>query len=49
MNVKNELQYLLAADLLERAAEAGFLTKDELMAAKNLAAEKYEIEYSVSV
>lgn len=49
MNVKNELQYLLAVDLLERAAEAGFLTKDELMATKNLAAEKYEIEYSVSV
>lgn len=36
MNVKNELQYLL-----ERADEAGFMTADELAAAKDLAAEKY--------
>ncbi len=41
MNVKNELQYLLVTDLLERAAEAGFMTKDELRAARDLAAEKY--------
>lgn len=44
MNVKNELQYLLVTDLLERAAEAGFMTADELAAAKNLAAEKYLTE-----
>ncbi len=41
MNVKNELQYLLVTDLLERAAEAGFMTKDELRATRDLAAEKY--------
>ena len=41
MNVKNELQYLLVTDLLTRAAEAGFMTLDELAAAKSLAAEKY--------
>lgn len=44
VNVKNELQYLLVTDLLERAAEAGFMTADELAAAKNLAAEKYLTE-----
>ncbi len=47
LNVKNELQYLLVADLLERAAKAGFMTGDELEAAKSLAAEKYEIECSL--
>lgn len=41
MNVKNELQYLLVTDLLERAAEAGFMTADELAAAKDLALERY--------
>ena len=41
VNVKNELQYLLVTDLLTRAAEAGFMTADELAAAKDLAAEKY--------
>ena len=41
MNVKNELQYLLIKDLLERADEAGFMTEDEMAAAKSLAEEKY--------
>lgn len=41
MSVKNELQYLLITDLLERAAKAGFMTADELAAAKNLALERY--------
>lgn len=43
LNVKNELQYLLVADLLERAAKAGFMTVEELAAAKSLAAEKYGV------
>lgn len=41
MSVKNELQYMLVTDLLERAAEAGFMTADELAAAKDLATDKY--------
>lgn len=44
MNVKNELQYLLVTNLLERAAEAGFMTAAELAAAKDLALEKYLAE-----
>lgn len=46
LNVKNELQYLLVADLLERAANAGLMTNEELAAAKSLAAEKYEVACS---
>ena len=41
MSVKNELQYLLVTDLLDRAGEAGFMTADELAAAKDLAMERY--------
>lgn len=43
LNVKNELQYMLVVDLMERAVVAGFLTADELEAAKELAAEKYQV------
>ena len=41
MNVKNELRYLLAVDLLDKLAADGFLTDDELVKAKRLAVEKY--------
>lgn len=41
VNAKNELQFLLVTDLLERIASAGFLTDEELGIAKRLAAEKY--------
>ena len=41
MNVKNELQNRLVTDLLERAVKAGFMTVDELAAAKDLAGERY--------
>lgn len=41
INVKNELQYLLIIKLLEDMTCAGFLTDDELTAAKRLAVEKY--------
>lgn len=44
MNAKNELQYLMVVDLLRRATDAGFMRLEELEAAKELAAEKYEIE-----
>ena len=41
MNVRNELRYLLAVDLLNKLATDGFLTNDELAKAKRLAVEKY--------
>lgn len=41
MNVKNELRYLLAVDLLDKLAADGFLTDNELAKAKRLAVEKY--------
>ena len=41
INVKNELEYLLVTDYLEKLADAGFMTKEELSAAKRMAWEKY--------
>ena len=41
MNVKNEIQYILVTRTLEDMAQAGFLTAEELNAAKRLAMEKY--------
>lgn len=41
INVKNELQYLLVVRTLENAADAGFLSAEELAAAKRFAARKY--------
>ena len=41
MNVKNEIQYILVTRTLEGMAQAGFLTAEELNAAKRLAVEKY--------
>ena len=40
-NIRNELRYRLAVDLLGRLAAEGFLTGEELAAAKRLAFEKY--------
>lgn len=40
-NVKNEIQYILVTRTLEDMAQAGFLTAEELSAAKRLAVEKY--------
>lgn len=40
-NVKNELQYRLVLELLDRLAEEGLLTKDERAAAGRLAAFRY--------
>lgn len=37
----NELRYLLVTRLLEEAAQAGFLTPEELSTAKLITAEKY--------
>ena len=42
INVKNELQYILVTQLLKDMAQAGFLTDDELAAAKRLAVERYQ-------
>ncbi len=44
INVKNELQYLLVVELLEKAAAAGFMDEDELDYAKRLATRKYSPE-----
>lgn len=41
MNVKSEIQYILITRTLEDMAQAGFLTAEELTAAKRLAMEKY--------
>ena len=41
INAKDELRYLLLMKLLDRMASAGFLTDEELSAARKLAAEKY--------
>ncbi len=41
INVKNELQYILVVELLEKAAAAGFMNDEELAFAKRLAAIKY--------
>ena len=41
INVKSEIQYILVTRALEDMALAGFLTAEELAAAKRLAVEKY--------
>lgn len=41
MNVRSEIQYILVTRTLENMAQAGFLTAEELIAAKRLAVEKY--------
>ena len=41
IDVKNEIQYILVTRTLEDMAQAGFLTAEELNAAKRLAVEKY--------
>ncbi len=41
INVKSEIQYILVTRTLEDLAQAGFLTAEELTAAKRLAVEKY--------
>ncbi len=41
INVKSEIQYILVTRTLEDMAQAGFLTAEELTAAKRLAVEKY--------
>lgn len=41
INVKSEIQYMLVTRTLEDMAQAGFLTAEELTAAKRLAVEKY--------
>lgn len=41
-DVKSEIQYILISRTLEDMAQAGFLTTDELTAAKRLAVEKYK-------
>ena len=41
VNVKSEIQYILVTRTLEDMAQAGFLTAEELAAAKRLAVEKY--------
>ncbi len=40
-NAKNEMRYILVTRLLERAAEAGLLSAEELCTAKRLALERY--------
>jgi len=44
MNVKNELQYLLVVDLLDKIAAAGYMNDKELVLAKQLAVAKYSPE-----
>ena len=41
IDVKNEMRYILVTRLLEQAAEAGLLTREELRAARRLARDKY--------
>ena len=41
INVKNEIQYILVTRLLVDMTQAGFMTAEELKAAKRLAVEKY--------
>ena len=41
IDAKSELQYILLARLLEKAAATGLLTLDELYAAKRLAWDRY--------
>ena len=41
INVKNEIRYILVTRLLADMTQAGFMTTEELRAAKRLAVEKY--------
>lgn len=41
IQAKNELQYRLTVELLERLAESGYLSDVELAVAKQLAVQKY--------
>ncbi len=41
INVKNEIRYILVTRLLTDMTQAGFMTAEELKAAKRLAVEKY--------
>ena len=41
INVKNEIQYILVTRALTNMTRAGFMTAEELKAAKRLAVEKY--------
>lgn len=41
INVKSEIQYILVTRLLSDMTQAGFMTVEELKAAKRLAVEKY--------
>ncbi len=41
IDAKSEIQYILVTRLLTDMARAGFLTDEELAAAKHLAVEKY--------
>ena len=41
INVKNEIRYILVTRLLADMTQAGFMTPEELRAAKRLAVEKY--------
>ena len=41
INAKNEIQYRLVTEILEAMAEEGFLTKEELDTALQLAVKKY--------
>ena len=41
INVKNEIQYILVTRALTDMTQVGFMTAEELKAAKRLAVEKY--------
>lgn len=41
IDVKNEMRYILVTRLLERAAEIGLLSAEELWTAKRMAVERY--------
>lgn len=41
IDVRKEIQYILVTRTLENMAQAGFLTAEELAAAKHLAVQKY--------
>ncbi len=41
INAKNEIQYILVTRLLVDMTQSGFMTAEELKAAKRLAVEKY--------
>lgn len=41
INVKNEIRYILVTRLLAGMTQSGFMTPEELRAAKRLAVEKY--------